>query len=298
MAFASFRDDPSILLATLGPGGRSGAEVRSVIATWDMINVDVPSREMIETAAGALQRAGLVTIEEGWRLRLTAEGARIRRIPRVSGMRSLPSALGELLPPLTPDPSVVLPPEIYDAALDDYLHPAPLLPRWVSALFRSGQSAKGSRPKRAGGGSTSGRTGVPLVRRGLPGCDDRRVMSDEESEADADDDAGHVIVSLSVSTTTRVDELERYLEDPSGPPFIYDLGMSSFDESAAEARADKLEMTITELVDRLEDVPRAVLHDPESFVRLYMTLPAGAETIGADIVKRLAEVNATIWIDA
>ncbi len=139
MDFASFRDDPSILLATLSPGGRYGAEVRSVIATWDMINVDVPSREMIETAAGALQRAGLVTIEEGWRLRFTAEGARIRRIPRVSGMRSLPSALRELLPPLTPDPLVVLPQEVYDAALNDYLNPKPLLPRWVSAVFRWGR---------------------------------------------------------------------------------------------------------------------------------------------------------------
>ena len=144
MAFASFGDDPSILLATLSPGGRYGAEVRSVIATWDMINVDVPSREMIETAAGALQSAGLLVIEEGWRLRLTAEGARIRRTPRVSGMRLLPRALRELLPPLTPDPSVALPPEIYDAALDDYLHPKPLLPPWLSALFRRG------RPRRRG----------------------------------------------------------------------------------------------------------------------------------------------------
>jgi hypothetical protein len=138
MGFASFADDPSVLLATLTPSGRNGASVRSVIATWDMINVDIPSREMIETAAGALQSAGLLVIEEGWRLRLTAEGARIRRAPRVSGMRLLPSALRELLPPLTPDPSVALPQEVYNAALDDYLHPKPLLPRWLSTLFRWG----------------------------------------------------------------------------------------------------------------------------------------------------------------
>ena len=36
-----------------------------MVATWDMINVDVPSREMIQTAAGALQSAGLLVIEEG-----------------------------------------------------------------------------------------------------------------------------------------------------------------------------------------------------------------------------------------
>lgn len=155
MAYASFRDDPSILLATLSPGRRYGAEVRSVIATWDMINVDIPSREMIEAAAGALQRAGILTIEDGWRLLLTAEGARLRRTPRVSGMRSLPRALRELLPPLTPDPFVVLPQEVYDAALDDYLHPKSLLPRWLSALFRWGRpGGRGSgraddRPRRS-----------------------------------------------------------------------------------------------------------------------------------------------------
>ncbi|WP_378143881.1 hypothetical protein ACFJGV_10585 [Cnuibacter sp. UC19_7] len=127
MAFPSFADDAAILLAAVGRKEGSRTTVRGVIGTWDMINVDVPSREMIETAAGALQRAGLVTIDGEWSLRLTAEGARIRRTPRSVSMRALPGALRRLLPTLSPDPAVVLPEEIYDEALADYLGPRPPL---------------------------------------------------------------------------------------------------------------------------------------------------------------------------
>lgn len=113
-----------------------------------------------------------------------------------------------------------------------------------------------------------------------------------------DADTGHVIVSLSVFTVVRIDELERYLRDRADSSFSYDLGTATFDEPAWEARADKLNATIHELVGQLASVPRDVLHAPESFVRLYMTLPSGAETLEARTVQRLAEVNATVWIDA
>lgn len=115
MAFPSFQDDAAILLAAIGSSQRS-TSVRSVLGTWDMINVDVPSRQMIESAAGALQRAGLVVIDDEWGLRPTAEGARLQRTPRRVSMRGLPSAIRELLPALTEDPSVVMPQEIYDVA--------------------------------------------------------------------------------------------------------------------------------------------------------------------------------------
>lgn len=139
--------------------------------------------------------------------------------------------------------------------------------------------------------------GEPTIARGgRARCDDHHVTRDADIEMDAD--TGQVIVSLSVSTAVRVDELERYLRDPPVSPFIYDLGRVKFDEPAWDARADKLNTTIHELVDRLESVPLAVLHAPESFVRLFMTLPSGAETLHAGTVKRLAEVNATVWIDA
>lgn len=137
MAFPSFEDDASILLATLRSKEGARTSVRSVIGTWDMINVDVPSREMIESAAGALQRGGLITIDDDWALRLTAEGARIMRTPRRVSMRELPRALRDLLPPLAPDPAVVLPAELFDAALADYLRPRPpLLTVLWSALTR------------------------------------------------------------------------------------------------------------------------------------------------------------------
>jgi len=122
------------------------------------------------------------------------------------------------------------------------------------------------------------------------------MTNDADIEMDAD--TGHLIVSLSVWTAVRVDELERYLRDPSESGFFYRLGTVKFEEPAWEARADKLNTTIHGLVDQLASVPRDVLHAPESFVRLYMTLPSGAETLEARTVQRLAEVNATVWIDA
>ncbi|KTS91126.1 hypothetical protein NS183_05600 [Microbacterium testaceum] len=115
--------------------------------------------------------------------------------------------------------------------------------------------------------------------------------------ADADD--GHVIVSFDVSTAVRVGELDQFRTQPgSAPAFSYRLGTVTFDESNAKARADKLNAVIMEFVDRLHGVPPAVLDAPETFVRLFMTLPAGAETLHAETVKRLADVGATIWIDA
>ncbi len=59
-----------------------------------------------------------------------------------------------------------------------------------------------------------------------------------------------------------------------------------------------LKAAIGQHLDRLAAVPRDALHDPDAFVRLFLTLPRGAETIDAETVKRLAEVNATVWIDA
>lgn len=117
---------------------------------------------------------------------------------------------------------------------------------------------------------------------------------------DPDADNGHVIVSFDVSTAVRVGELEQSFraQPGSSTPFWYHLGTVTFDEPDWEARADKLNAVIMEFVDRLHGVPPAVLDAPETFVRLFMTLPAGAETLHAETVKRLADVGATIWIDA
>ncbi|MEV8239521.1 hypothetical protein AB0O90_04750 [Microbacterium testaceum] len=151
MASPAFRHDAAVLLAIIGRSERSLTPVRSVVGTWAVINVNVPSRKMIESAAAALQGAGLVVIDEEWRLRPTADGARLRRTPRRVSARELPSAIEKVLPPLIPDPSVVLPHEIYAAALDHHRHPKPLLPRWVTAPFRCAKKAepRAAEPERA-----------------------------------------------------------------------------------------------------------------------------------------------------
>jgi hypothetical protein len=122
----------------------------------------------------------------------------------------------------------------------------------------------------------------------------------DDDHPEADDDAGRVIVSLSVFSSSLVQELSQFLQGPSASPdkFHYRLGTATFDVPAWEPRAEMLHAAINDLLDRLERVPRALLNGPESFVRLFLTLPAGAETIDARTVKRLADVNATIWIDA
>lgn len=109
-----------------------------------------------------------------------------------------------------------------------------------------------------------------------------------------------MILSFSVFSLTRIGELSAFLEEPSSPTdeFHYQLGTTTFDEPAWERRAEQLRAAINAFVDQLEHVPRDVLNSPGSFVRLFVTLPSGAETIDANTVKRLGDVNATIWIDA
>lgn len=123
-------------------------------------------------------------------------------------------------------------------------------------------------------------------------------MSDV-SDLEVDEVAGHVIVSFSVFSLTRIGELSAFLEASSSPTddFHYRFGTTTFDEPAWERRAERLDAAINAFVDRLEHVPRHELNAAGSFVRLFLTLPSGAETIDASTVKRLADVNATIWID-
>jgi hypothetical protein len=78
---------------------------------------------------------------------------------------------------------------------------------------------------------------------------------------DSDADDGHVIISLDAWTTVGVEELEHALSTQPGsfPSFWYRLGTVTFDEPNWEARADKLNAAILELVDGLRFVPPAVL---------------------------------------
>jgi hypothetical protein len=127
-------------------------------------------------------------------------------------------------------------------------------------------------------------------------CEDRGVT--EISFAAVDD--SQVIVSFTVISATRIEGLTQYLAEPTATVggFFYDLGTTTFDEPGWEARASKLHQAINASLDRVEPIPREVLNDPGTFVRLFVTLPSGAETIDAQTVKRLADANTTIWIDA
>lgn len=113
-------------------------------------------------------------------------------------------------------------------------------------------------------------------------------------------DDGHVIVSFDVSSELPIEELKEYLREPKRPTgeLRYLLGTTDFDEPSWERRASLLGSTINGFIDLLATIPRDVLHASTVFVRLYVTFPRGAETIDAQTVKRLAEVNATLWIDA
>lgn len=111
---------------------------------------------------------------------------------------------------------------------------------------------------------------------------------------------GHVIVSFDVFSPKVIQELADYSSKIQAPTdsYRYRFETTTFDEPELQLRAAKLESTINDYLDRLQSVPRDVLHGQESFVRLYVSIPAGAETINARTVQRLAEANATIWIDA
>jgi hypothetical protein len=127
-------------------------------------------------------------------------------------------------------------------------------------------------------------------------CEDRGVT---EISLNADDE-GQVIASFTVISAARIEGLTQYLDEPTTAVdgFFYDLGTTTFDEPGWEARADKLHRAINAFLDRVEPIPRELLNDPGTFVRLFITLPSGAETIDAQTVKRLADANTAIWIDA
>lgn len=82
--------------------------------------------------------------------------------------------------------------------------------------------------------------------------------------------------------------------------FQYHIGKVSFEEGDWTRRADLLDDAIGELLDRLDrtGVTPEELSDPAVFVRAFLTLPPGAETVRANLVQRLGRVNATLWIDA
>lgn len=113
---------------------------------------------------------------------------------------------------------------------------------------------------------------------------------------DSDPD-GSVIASLSVISPASIEGLEPYRRESAEGPHVYDLGTERFRESDAADRAERLDAAITGLLHRLDDVSSSTLHDPATFVRLFLTFGGGAHTLSSDALRRLAGVNATLWID-
>ncbi|WP_413354678.1 hypothetical protein [Microbacterium sp. 1P06AB] len=114
------------------------------------------------------------------------------------------------------------------------------------------------------------------------------------------DDIGHIIATFTVVAEAPVEGLEQYSRESRDPadPVVHHLGSVTIDEPDAKARADALESAIDVFLDRADHVPRPVLHGPGVFVRLYVSFGHGAQTITSRTIRRLADVNATLWIDA
>ncbi len=121
-----------------------------------------------------------------------------------------------------------------------------------------------------------------------------------ESDAlpdDADNDHSMIILSVTVFSEDRIDGLAIFEVPSENGVFRYDVAHVDFEERDGNRRADVLNDTLNENIARLVPMAEA-LHAPGVWVRFFLTLPHGAETIAAETVRGLASVNATLWIDA
>jgi hypothetical protein len=114
---------------------------------------------------------------------------------------------------------------------------------------------------------------------------------------DEDDDHSMIILSVTAFSEERIDELATFEVPWEDGVFRYDVGHVDFEEPDWDRRADVLNDMLNENIARLAPVADA-LHAPGAWVRFFLTLPRGAETIAAETVRGLASVNATLWIDA
>lgn len=119
--------DAALLFTCLG-GSRAWTTLRSLLGTWDMLNVDVPPRETIERAAAPLVGSGFAEVRNASELRLTTQGRDLYRSVHRKGLgaRSVPGAVRPVLTvALTGTTDVLLSADAYDAALRSYLRPRP-----------------------------------------------------------------------------------------------------------------------------------------------------------------------------
>jgi hypothetical protein len=113
-----------------------------------------------------------------------------------------------------------------------------------------------------------------------------------------------VSFSLTVLSPHPIDDLTPYaattLVARADDDFMYGIYKSGFEDSDDSTRADRLHEVASEALDLLDatGVSPSELHHDDVRVRAFFTFDPGAETIRAEIVGRLARINATIWIDA
>ena len=122
-------------------------------------------------------------------------------------------------------------------------------------------------------------------------------MAPEPDISPENEDDSQVILSVTAFGENPIPALEAFEVPQKNGGFRYDVGHVVFEESDWNARADALNDALTEHVARLAPAA-AALHRPDVWVRFFLTLPRGAETITAEAVHGLASVNATLWIDA
>jgi len=117
-------------------------------------------------------------------------------------------------------------------------------------------------------------------------------------------DDGYVIFSLTIYSSHAISQISQLEKRPSsardGDDFHYPIHHSSFTEPDWHARAEKLDCSVNAALVELDTlgVGMETFDHSDVVVRAFFTFLAGAETLSARTVRRLAAVNATIWIDA
>lgn len=134
-------------------------------------------------------------------------------------------------------------------------------------------------------------------------CDTGRMVHLVELEAETETHT-RVVFSLTVASEHPIEALAKFPTVARGlnpdDDYIYAIDKVYFEEDDSGDRADLLNASVNDALDRLNlsGVDVAELHRDDVYVRAYYTFSPGSETIRPEVVKRLARINATIWIDA
>ncbi|MEO6533698.1 MAG: hypothetical protein ABIO06_09010 [Pseudolysinimonas sp.] len=126
-------------------------------------------------------------------------------------------------------------------------------------------------------------------------------LTEIETETEA---PTRVVFSLTVTSEHPIAALSNFPIANRGlnpdDDYIYAIDKVYFEEDDTGDRADLLDAAVNDALDRLSmsGIDVVELHRDDVYVRAYYTFSPGSETIRPEVVKRLARINATIWIDA